>query len=112
MLYLHLQIVRFVDEAFPGFVAGVFTDAHGIQHTIVDKVPVIGLSDLWLDSEYPQPGVAACERLETRNDSSVTRISIAKPWGLESTNGQTEFSVFASQSAEERENWPWPRRAR
>ncbi len=103
MTYLRLQIVCFVDESFPGFVEGVFTDAEGTQHTIRDKVPVIALSDLWSDSEYPQPGVAACEVLDRSHDPenrSICRITIDRPWALESTTGQTEFAVLESQISE------------
>ena len=100
MRCLHIQIVRFVDEHFPGFVAGEFADAQGHHHTIIDKVPVIGMTDLWSDSQYPQPGVANCEVLEHLQDAEgrkLSRITIARPWGLESVDGQTEFVVFDSQ---------------
>lgn len=104
MTYLSLQVVRFVDGSFPGFVEAVFTDAEGTQHTIEDKVSVIALSDLWSDSEYPQPGVAACEVLDRSQDPqnrSICRITIDRPWALESTTGQTEFVVLESQISEE-----------
>jgi hypothetical protein len=38
--HLKIQIVRFVDDHLPGFVAGEFTDAKGKCHTIIDKIPV------------------------------------------------------------------------
>ena len=104
MQFLRLQIVRFVDEHQPGFVAGVFTDVEGIAHTIIDKVPVIALADLRPESAYPQPGVAACELLEQFQDAQerrVARITIDKPWGLESTSGGTEFIVLQSQISDD-----------
>jgi len=100
MPYLLIQIVRFVDEHQPGFVAGEFTDAQGRRHTIIDKVPVIGLTDLWSDSNYPQPGVAKCEilaRLQDGEGHKLSRITIDKPWSLESAEGRIEFVVFDSQ---------------
>ncbi len=100
MPYLLIEIVRFVDEHQPGFVAGEFTDAQGCRHTVIDKVPVIGLTDLWSDSNYPQPGVAGCEVLERLQDGEgrkLSRITIDKPWRLESVDGQIEFVVLDSQ---------------
>ncbi len=100
MPYLRIQIVRFVDEQQPGFVAGEFTDTQGCRHTIIDKVPVIGVTDLWSDSKYPQPGAAKCEILERLQDGEgrkLSRITIDKPWSLESVDGQTEFVVFDEQ---------------
>lgn len=103
MPLLRLQIVRFVDESQPGWVAGVFTDAEGQEHTIIDKVPVIATSELWTDSQYPQPGFAACEVLQRLTDGrneAVVRIDIDKPWRLTSTDGQSVFLVLASQLSE------------
>ncbi len=107
MPFLRIQIVRFVDEHYPGFVAGEFTDAQGARHTIIDKVPVIAGTDLWSDSSYPRPGIAACEILEQSQDAqgrSLLQITIAKPWGLESVNGDTEFVVLSSQVTDDLDN--------
>ncbi|MGD0479148.1 MAG: hypothetical protein ABSA42_03185 [Terracidiphilus sp.] len=52
---LSVKIVRFVDEAFPGFVECEFIDANQRMHTLVDKVPMFSELDLWKDSGYPQP---------------------------------------------------------
>jgi len=104
MPFLRIQIVRFVDKHQPGFVAGEFTDTQGAQHTIIDKVPVIAITDLWSDSAYPQPGIAACEILERSQDAGgqrLLRITIGKPWGLESVDGETQFVVFDSQVTDE-----------
>jgi hypothetical protein len=53
---IQVSIIRFVDEHQPGFVEAEFADANGNLHTLVDKVPVFSLEDLWSDSVYPQPG--------------------------------------------------------
>jgi hypothetical protein len=102
MPFLKIQIVRFVDESQPGWVAAEFIDANGTQHTIIDKVPIFTKSDLRSDSVYPQPGVAACEilnRMEDDQGRRLARITVHKPWGLESVNGETEFVVLESQLA-------------
>ena len=66
---IRVEIVRFVDEHQPGFVECVFTDADGSVHTLVDKVPVFTLENLWSDSTYPRPGIARCEVLGWSQDS-------------------------------------------
>lgn len=104
MPFLRLQIVRFVDEAFPGFVAGEFSDASGTTHTVIDKVPGLARGDLWSDSRYPQPGVAACVVLKYWEDAEkgpLALITLARPWGLADTNDEAEFVVLQSQIAEE-----------
>jgi len=97
---LQVSIVRFVDEHQPGFVECEFTDATGTVHTLVDKVPIFSLNDLWGDSVYPQPGLIRCEVLEQSQDlrgHRLARVTIAKPDGLESSRGLFEFVVLESQ---------------
>ena len=97
---IQVLIIRFVDEQQPGFVEAEFADADGTTHTLVDKVPVFSLEDLWSDSVYPQPGFARCEVLARSEDSQgrkLARVTIAKPDSLESTRGLSEFVVLESQ---------------
>lgn len=96
---LRVSIIRFVDEQQPGFVECEFRDADGTLHTLVDKVPIFAQEDLRKDSVYPQPGFARCEALGrsmgTRGE--LIRVTIARPDGLESSRGLSEFVVLASQ---------------
>jgi hypothetical protein len=104
MPHLRVSIVRFVDEHQPGFVECEFTDADGAAHTLVDKVPIFSLDDLWSDSDYPQPGFARCEVLARSQDSrgyKLARVTIAKPDDLESAGGLSEFVVLESQISDE-----------
>lgn len=97
---LRVSIVRFVDEHQPGFVECEFIDAFGIIHTLIDKMPIFSLDDLWSDSVYPQPGLARCEVLGQSQDSQgrrLARVTIAKPDGLESSRGLSEFVVLESR---------------
>jgi len=92
-----VDIVRFVDEHQPGFVACEFTDSEGRRHTLVDKLPIFTAEDLRSNSSYPQPGVARCEVLAHLKDSkgrNVARITIAKPDLL-------EFIVLESQISDD-----------
>lgn len=56
MISLVVQIERFVDEHFPGFVGCVLTDANGVRHEFIEKRPVVSTSDLRSESVYPHLG--------------------------------------------------------
>ena len=97
---VNVQISRFVDAHQPGFVECVLVDASGRSHVIVEKVPVVSDEDLWSTSAYPRPGFIACEIEEEWVDEdgqALVRVSTARPWSIESSTGQTEFVVLASQ---------------
>jgi|SRR5580693_8543397 hypothetical protein len=101
---LAVQIVRFVDDAFPGWVACEFEDAHGRTHTFIDKVPTF--SDMVLDAEslYPQPGSVGCEIVARWKDASggeLLRISTSKPYCITSTEELSDFIVLRSQVADD-----------
>ncbi|MGB7282298.1 MAG: hypothetical protein WBE13_08565 [Candidatus Acidiferrum sp.] len=97
---LAVQIVRFVDKAFPGWVECEFEDAVGRRHTLLDKVP--GFTDMMLDetSVYPQVGAVRCDILSHWKDSpgrELLRVSTASPDAIASTEDVTEFFVLSSQ---------------
>jgi len=92
---LSVQIVRFVDESFPGWVACQFTDASGRVHTIVEKYPIVAAEMLDADSQYPQPGAVECEVLERSEDARGRKIVRVGMPGIESTEGLSEFVVLA-----------------
>jgi hypothetical protein len=95
-----VRIVRFVADDQPGVVACELTDAFEQAHILVDKVPIFTTAYLHADSPYPQPGVVACEIFEVWQDGDgrrLARVSTARPWGVESTEGITEFVVLAEQ---------------
>jgi hypothetical protein len=97
MRQLIVEIVRFVDENFPGWVASEFVDANGVRHTIIDKVPTFTASILDENSRYPQSGDMSCEVLAEWQDSAGRRlVRIATP-GMESTEGLSEFVVLSAQ---------------
>ncbi len=100
MHLLAVQIIQFVDESQPGWVRAEFLDAAGLKHRVVEKVPVITDKDLWIDSEYPCSGAIGCKILEAFKDDEgrkVVRISTQVPWGIESSDGISEFTVLAEQ---------------
>ena len=75
-------------------------DAFGQSHIFIEKVPIVTAEDLWSNSAYPRQGEIAIERLTERKDEKgywLTRVSTKRPWGIESTTGETEFVLLASQ---------------
>jgi hypothetical protein len=94
-----VQIVRFVDESQPRWVECELVDANGRRHLIIDKVPIFTLDDLRAESKYPVPGIVRCEVLRKYKDErgrEVVHVSTAQPWGIESTEGLSEFILPAS----------------
>lgn len=98
---LAVEIVRFVEDYFPGIVACEFVDAEECRHTFIDKVPIFcGDTSLDASSKYPQQGAIRCIVLSRWNDPrgrEVLRISTAAPDSVESTGELQEFIVFRTQ---------------
>lgn len=52
------------------------------------------------ESDYPQPGVIACEVVRSWREESgreVHAIDTATPWGVEAQGGVSRFEVLAEQ---------------
>lgn len=100
MRTLSIHIVRFVNESQPGWLECEFLDANGRKHTLIDKVPVFLCEDLDRSSQYPRPGTVRCEVISQWRDNDgreLARISTARPDGVDSTEGLSEFVVFCNQ---------------
>src|SRR5687767_11078468 len=97
-----VQIVRFSDLSFPGWVECVLRDTSGREWLFSDKAPVFTKSHLCATSSYPQPGVVACEIVrEWTDDDGRARcqITTGRPWSVEAVGGETEFEIFREQIA-------------
>jgi hypothetical protein len=94
-----VQIVRFVDNGFPGWVECELVDAAGRRHILKDKAPVFTVEDLDANSKYPTPGSVACEvveRYQNEKGQELVRVSTVKPFYIESIEGLSEFIISAS----------------
>jgi len=103
---LQVRIVRYVDDAQPGWVAIEFADVGGQIHTVVDKVPIFTSEDICAESTYPRVGMLPCTVLKRWRDEDggdLVRITIEHPLGDQSTEGQSEFVVMAGQLAEKKQ---------
>ncbi|HXM97174.1 MAG TPA: hypothetical protein VN982_01730 [Candidatus Dormibacteraeota bacterium] len=95
---LSVQIVRFVDDRFPGWVECEFVDANGLRHVLKDKYPIFTTELLDATSSYPQLGCVSCEVLARWQDAQgreLVRVTITRP--TESSEGLSEFVVAATQ---------------
>jgi hypothetical protein len=66
----------------------------------VDKWLMFTAARLDGHSLYPQAGVVPCEVISRWQDDEgrqLVRINTAKPWGVESDEGVTEFVVLSEQ---------------
>jgi GNAT superfamily N-acetyltransferase len=98
-----LEVVRYVDDSFPGFVECRLVDAAGVTWTFIEKVPVITLVGLDAESRYPQLIAVACNVVDQRRQCDGTvilAVDTASPDGLASTSGEHRFEVFAEQIQE------------
>src|SRR5258708_9263776 len=94
-----VQIVRFVDGGFPGWVECEFVDAEGSRHIFKDKVPMFTVEVLDAESKYPTLGDISCEVLERYQDGTgrkLRRVTTKHPFYIESTEGYSEVTVPAS----------------
>jgi hypothetical protein len=98
MQNLSVQILRFVGNHQPGWVACDLLDAEGRRHVFIDKVPIFTIEPLDAGSGYPKPGMVRCEVLKRWQDEKgleLVRVSTTSRDGVESTEGLREFTVFA-----------------
>jgi hypothetical protein len=103
LLYLKVNISRYVDAAFPGWVECSMMDAIGHEHRIVVKVPEVTAAHLDETSNFPQPGFIACiviERNKRDDGRHIVRIDMQKPWCVETNVGRAKFDVFSEQVCE------------
>lgn len=84
--------MRWVDDAFPGFVEVVLTEAAGKAHRLTEKPPVIGDDRLTPDADYPLPVRLPCDVVQEPTDGTV---EVLLRHGIESEEGTARFLVAA-----------------
>ena len=90
------------DEGWPSIVECEFVDALGTLHQFQDKYVLFTVEMLDRDSNYPQYGSVACEIIEKRSENgrNIVKVDTERPWGAESTTGETVFEVLEDQIVE------------
>ena len=94
-----VEITRYVDADFPGWVEFVLDDARGVRWVFVDKVPVVSAEDLTEATDYPRSASIECEVVPDPAvaESGLVKIDTSRPWGIEAMDGTSTFVVHHSQ---------------
>jgi hypothetical protein len=95
-----VEVVRYVDDHFPGRVECALTDVNGMRHLFEEKISVVTTQDLWSNSSFPTTGAIQCNVLAMWSDqdgSSRARVDTSNPWGIESLAGESVFVVSSKQ---------------
>ena len=103
MLFVKVEICRYVDASFPGWVECSMVDARGHSHVFVDKIPAFTEAFLDEASVLPQPGFIACvalARQDLQDGRQIVLIDTALTFGIESSDEQKQFHVFSEQLCE------------
>jgi hypothetical protein len=107
MFGISVEITRFVNDAFPGFVECRFSDVDGKEWRIVEKIPVVTTD--WLDaaSQYPQKGIVGCQVTSRKyvDGREVITVDTELPWHIDAVTGETKFDIRPEQLIE----FDWPR---
>ena len=91
MVECKVKIVEEFDlDQFPGWCKAILTDANGVEHTFVDKLPVFGLEEEEVRS-LPVEKLIAVEVIRDLGD--VVEIDTSVPYGLETEDGKNRFVV-------------------
>lgn len=103
MQFVKVEICRYVDAHFPGWVECSVVDAGGHAHYFVEKIPALTEANLDQASVLPQPGTFACivlSRRERDDGREIVLIDTRSSSGIKSTGGRTLFYVFSEQLCE------------
>ena len=91
MVECKVSIVEAFDlDQFPGWCKAILTDANGVDHAFVDKLPVFVLGEAEVRS-IPIEKVIAVEVVRDLGD--VVEIDTSVPHGLETEDGNSCFVV-------------------
>jgi hypothetical protein len=98
-----VTITKLVEDSLPALVEFSLTDIYGKNWLFIDKAPVITLDDITKETVLPKIGQMAVEVIKEwdHDGEKVVTINTAKPWDIESTEGQQQFDVLAEQIKQE-----------
>jgi len=104
MVGIGILITKYIGlDPQPGIVECQLFDAYGKEWIFQDKTAIFAPHDLDANSDYPQPGVIACEIIKQWQDTNgreIVSIDTERPWGVETVTGESRFDVLQSQLIE------------
>ena len=80
-------------DSFPGFVNFEFLDFSGNNCQFEEKAPVITTLSISKTDNYPIQLTLPCIIIEKFKSENAVIIDTSKPYGVESTDGKTQFKV-------------------
>ncbi len=91
MVECKVNIVEAFDlNQFPGWCKAILTDANGVEHAFVDKLPVFGLEEV----EVRKLPLEKYIEVEVYRDlGNIVEIDTSVPHGLETEDGNSHFVV-------------------
>ena len=91
MVECKVNIVDAFDlNQFPGWCKAILTDANGVEHAFVDKLPVFGLEEV----EVRKLPLEKYIEVEVYRDlGKIVEIDTSVPHGLETEDGNSHFVV-------------------
>jgi hypothetical protein len=90
------EIIRCVDDSYPGWVEARLIDADGTRWTFTDKAPIFCAEALTSAASYPIAGVIRCTIVDVDKPRNRTLIDTSLPDGVTATDGvTTQFSVHS-----------------
>jgi len=94
------EIVRWIDDDFPGWVEARLVDAHGAVWTFHDKEPLFSRDNLTASSSYPAAGTIRCQVVEEDDAHGLAVIETSSPDGVTAVDGLTSrFTVLSHRVA-------------
>lgn len=91
MIGCKVNIIEAFDlDWYPGWCKAVLKDCNGIEHILMDKLPVIGVEEEELFNLPMEKYIA----VKILNDlGNTVEIDTSVPWGLETKEGKSRFVV-------------------
>ena len=99
-LAVKVEIVKYIDDSFPGWVECKLIDAWGELCFFETKVPIVSHQSIDQNSKFPQDGEIGCEsqkRWRDENGREIVTIDTEKPWDIESRDRRCRFDVLPVQ---------------
>jgi hypothetical protein len=96
-----VAVVEFLFDSNPNWVGVSFYDSNNQKWMIEDKVSSFTSEFIDRETKLPWLGVVAGTITSIQqcrqNNLMILGIDTQKPWGLESVEGQTQFSIYENQ---------------
>ena len=91
MVECKVNIVEAFDlDQFPGWCKAILTDANGVEHTFVDKLPVFGIEEVEVRKLPLEKYITVKVVCDLGN---IVEIDASVPHGLETEDGNSHFVV-------------------